>query len=231
MKRVKNAIMADIRFQFRQGFYYVYIIIVILYIGILSQLSGKILSYAVPVVIFTDPSVLGFFFIGALIILEKQQGVVDYLVITPLKHTEYIYSKVLSLTVLASVASMTIAISSGVEFNVLILLIGVILSSLFFSLVGIIAVAGCRTVNQYFAVMIPYMLIIIVPALGLFTFPFSFVFRVFPTYAGLKLAIGAFAGMQGGEALLNIVIMMIWIVVVYKLADLKFRQKILYGEG
>ncbi len=231
MKRLKNAFMADIRFQFRQGFYYVYIVIVILYIGILSQFGENISCYAVPVVIFTDPSALGFFFMGALIILEKQQGVVDYLVITPLKHTEYIWSKVISLTVLAIIASMTIAISSGVKFDVVIFMTSVILSSVFFSFVGIIAVAGCRLVNQYFAVVIPYMLIIIVPVVGLFDFPYNFIFRIFPTYAGLKLLIGAFNGISGWAALVNILIMIVWITVAYYLAVLRFRRKIVYREG
>jgi len=72
--RLRHAILADIRFQIKHGFYLVYVIITIMYLIILSFLPENILSVALPVVVFSDPSVLGLFFIGGIILLEKGQG-------------------------------------------------------------------------------------------------------------------------------------------------------------
>src|SRR5690554_5975368 len=95
--RLLHAVWADIRFQFKQGFYLVYVLITITYLIILSFLPEEILSVGLPLVIFSDPSVLGLFFIGGIIMLEKMQGILSVLVVSPLRTTEYILSKVISL--------------------------------------------------------------------------------------------------------------------------------------
>ena len=96
----------DIVFQFRQGFYLVYILITLFYMLILSQLPEAWLQIAVPIIAFSDPSVVGFIFVGGIILLEKEQGVIDYLSVTPLKIRDYILSKVTSLMILAVCAGL-----------------------------------------------------------------------------------------------------------------------------
>ena len=64
--RLLNAIWSDIKFQIKQGFYLVYLIITIMYLIILSMLPENVLTIALPLVVFSDPSVLGLFFIGGI---------------------------------------------------------------------------------------------------------------------------------------------------------------------
>jgi fluoroquinolone transport system permease protein len=193
--RVLNALKADVCFQFKQGFYLVYIILTIFYMILLGKLPAEWKSILVPLVIFSDPAMVGFFFIGALVMLEKLQGVTQYVVVTPLRSVEYLLAKALSLTLLALAATFLITLTVyNQPLNWFLLIPGVILTSFFFVLYGFVVAAPCVTMNQFFIRMIPFLLLIVLPCFSLVGFPYSWVFNIFPSVAGLKLVYGAFNG-------------------------------------
>ncbi|MCX8055940.1 MAG: ABC transporter permease, partial [Ignavibacteria bacterium] len=76
--RIISALKADIKFQAKQGFYSVYILLTLVYMIILEQVPNKYQNIVVPLVVFSDPTIVGFFFIGGIVMLEKVQGVLDY---------------------------------------------------------------------------------------------------------------------------------------------------------
>jgi len=195
--RIVNALKADVRFQFKQGFYLVYILLTLIYMVILGVLPVEWKSTIIPLVLFSDPSMVGFFFIGALVMLEKVQGVLQYVVVTPLRSLEYLLAKVFSLTILAIVATVMITLATyGYDLNWFLLIIGVILTSSFFVFFGFIVAVRCTTLNQYFIRMIPYLLFIVLPCFSLIGFPYDWLFNIFPSVAGLKLVYGAFKGID-----------------------------------
>ncbi len=195
--RIVNALKADVRFQLKQGFYLVYIILTLTYMVVLGKLPQEWKSAIIPLVLFSDPSMVGFFFIGALVMLEKVQGVIQYVVVTPLRSLEYLLAKVLSLTILAIAATIMITlVTYGYALNWFLLILAVILTSSFFVFYGFIVAVRCTTLNQYFIRMIPYLLLIVLPCFSLLGFPYAWVFNVFPSVAGLKLVYGAFNGID-----------------------------------
>lgn len=195
--RVVNALKADVRFQFKQGFYLVYIILTLIYMVILGKLPQEWKSTVIPLVLFSDPSMVGFFFIGALVMLEKVQGVIQYVVVTPLRSLEYLLAKVVSLTILAIAATIMITLATyGYRLNWFLLILAVILTSSFFVFYGFIVAVRCTTLNQYFIRMIPYLLLIVLPCFSLIGFPYAWLFNIFPSVAGLKLVYGAFNGID-----------------------------------
>lgn len=195
--RIVNALKADVRFQLKQGFYLVYILLTLIYMVILGKLPQEWKSTVVPLVLFSDPSMVGFFFIGALVMLEKVQGVIQYVVITPLRSLEYLLAKVVSLTILAIAATVMITLATyGYQLNWFLLILAVILTSSFFVFYGFIVAVRCTTLNQYFIRMIPYLLLIVLPCFSLIGFPYSWLFNIFPSVAGLKLVYGAFNGID-----------------------------------
>jgi len=200
--RLLNALRADIRFQFKQGFYLVYLLLTLVYMIILSRFPAELKNIAVPLTVFSDPSMVGFFFIGAIVMLEKVQGVLQYVSVTPLRSIEYLLAKAISLTLVALSAGIMITLVSYSEpLNWLLLITGITLTSTFFVLYGFIAAANCTTMNQYFIKMIPYMLLIVLPCFSLIEFPYSRFFIVFPSVAGLHLVYGAFNGIGNIKAL------------------------------
>ncbi len=230
MRRFVNALKGEVKFQFRQGFYFVYLLLVIVYIAIIFQVGSKAAVIVVPVIIFFDPSFVGFFFIGGLVLLERQQGITGYLGITPVTTGEYMWSKIISMSVLALVASIGLAVLSGISFNIPILVLGVILSSLFFTLIGFLSVASCRTMNEYFFRMIPYILIIVLPVIGFIDKPWAIVFRFTPTFAGLRLMLDSFNGVNTGRSLLDTAVLLIWCAVLYIPVKNRFEKKAIRGE-
>lgn len=199
--RLLSATWSDIRFQIKHGFFLVYVVITIMYLIILSFLPENIFNVALPLVVFSDPSVLGLFFIGGIILLEKGQGVLMVLVVSPLRSQEYILAKVISLAFISVLAAFAITFFSHYPtVNWLLLLMATILTSAMFTLVGIMINAGCNTVNQYMLKTIPYMLLFTLPCFSLIWFPHSWLFSLFPSVAALKLMMGAYHGISWYEA-------------------------------
>lgn len=204
--RLWHAIKADILFQFKQGFYFVYVFVAVMYLVMLSFLPEKIFLIATPLVVFSDPSLLGLFFIGGIILLEKGQGVLTVLVVSPLRTTEYILAKVISLGFISVLAAVAITLFSGYQqVNWFILAASALLTSAVFTFSGIMINAGCNTVNQYLLKTIPWMLLLTLPCFALVGFPGSWIFTAVPSVAALKLMLGAYWGIGWIEALLLIV--------------------------
>ena len=136
MKRLLALIKGDLKLQFRYGFYTVYAVVTVLYLLILSQIPAQNREIAVSFIIYTDPALLGFYFIGGLILLEKDEKTLDCLVSTPIRIKEYLISKQVSLTILAILSSSVIVLFFyGVNFSYLLLLSGIILTFCFFVLI------------------------------------------------------------------------------------------------
>ncbi|HBE41636.1 MAG TPA: ABC transporter [Bacteroidales bacterium] len=204
--RFLHAIWVDIRFQLKQGFYLVYVLITIIYLILLSFLPEDVLSIALPLVVFSDPSVLGLFFIGGIIMLEKVQGVLSVLVVSPLRTIEYLLSKVVSLALVSVLAAFAITgFSNYSNVNWLLLFLSTVLTSGIFTLCGIMINAGCQTVNQYMIKTIPYMLLFVLPCVSLVGFPYSWVFTIVPSVAALRLMLGAYTGIPFYEAVALII--------------------------
>lgn len=218
--RLIAALKSDLRFQYKHGFYAVYTAITVLYIIIMQKIpSGLMKDYAAALIVFSDPAMLGFFFIGGIIMLEKQQGIIDYLAVTPLTPQEYIQAKVATLGLLSIAASILITLTTHFQgVNWLILMVGIAAVSVFFTLYGFLVAAGCRTINQYFLRMIPYLLLTILPCFAVIEFPYSWVFNILPNVAGLKLTMGAFLGISWREILFYITVICVWNWAIYKVA-------------
>ena len=218
--RLIAALKSDLRFQYKHGFYAVYTFITVLYIIIMQKIpSGLIKDYAAALIVFSDPAMLGFFFIGGIIMLEKQQGIIDYLAVTPLSPQEYIKAKLATLGLLSIAASILITLTTHFQgVNWLILIVAIAAVSVFFTLYGFLVAAGCRTINQYFLRMIPFLLLTILPCFAVIQFPYSWVFSVLPNVAGLKLTIGAFLGLSWQDTLFYLLVICVWDWVIYRVA-------------
>jgi len=138
--------------------------------------------------------------------LEKVQGVLSVLVVSPLRTIEYLLSKVVSLALVSVLAAFAITgFSNYSNVNWLLLFLSTVLTSGIFTLCGIMINAGCQTVNQYMIKTIPYMLLFVIPCVSLIGFPYSWVFTIVPSVAALRLMLGAYTGIHFYEAIALIV--------------------------
>ncbi|TCK98679.1 fluoroquinolone transport system permease protein [Natranaerovirga hydrolytica] len=218
--RIINAIKSDMKFQIKQGFYAVYVILTIIYMVVINQLPESIGNIVVPVVVFSDPSIIGFFFIGGIIMLEKNQGILEYLSVTPLRMKEYLISKILSLSMLAIIAGSIITlVTFNGKVNWFVLIIGITFSASFFTLFGLYIALKCKSINEYFIKMIPGFLVIGLPCIYFLDIPYGWLLSIFPTVTGLRLIFGAFFGISAEVFLMNVTLLIVFTIIAFYLLE------------
>ena len=216
--RTRAAFKYDVKFQVRHGFYHAYLLLTVLYILGLTLVPDAYKRFVTALVIFTDPSVLGFFFIGGIVLLEKGQNTLESLFVTPLRVHEYLLAKVGSLTLLALASSLAIAFFSlGFDFNVVLLVLAAALTSVLFTLLGIALAARAKSLNQYFLYSLPTAVLFLpfLKYLGLWD---TWLFYLFPVTPALLLLQGALFGVSLVEVLYAVAALSIWIAVAYRWA-------------
>ena len=161
--RLGHLISWDIKLQAKYGFYLLYGILTVLYIVILFMLPEIIREKVASLLIFSDPAAMGLFFMGAIILLEKSQSIPCAFVVSPIDETEYIISKVASLCVIALIVATILEISVETS-NLPYMLLGTMLSSIIFTLLGIIIATKITSLNQFILWTVPIEIIGFAPA-------------------------------------------------------------------
>lgn len=228
--RFISALKSDILFQFKQGFYIIYVVITLIYMVALSWIPMSVLKVVVPLVIFTDPAVIGLFFVGGIVMLEKNQGIIQAVVVTPLTTREYIISKVISLVIVSLFAGIIIAtLAYKGPIDWLLFFISLILTSSFFTLCGLVIGAKCNTVNQYIVRMIPIMLFFVLPCFSLIDYQVIDFFEIIPSVAALKLMLGTFIGIDLIESLFIILYLIVMNILALWYTERVFEKHVVYG--
>lgn len=230
--RVLPAIIQDVKFQFRHGFYYAYLIICAVYIFFLRAVSVDAREFLAIFLIFSDPAILGFVFIGGIVLLEKDQKVLESLFVTPLQIREYFIAKITSLTILVVLVSLLIiSFSFGAKFNLIPLLLGVILGSIFFILLGFALAARVKSVNG-FILSTPLMLIwSSLPLLNFFNICDHYLFYLLPGKGILILLEAVFSNTSILWLIYAVFLLLGWIVIAYLWAKDWFYQYIILKIG
>lgn len=232
LRRFTSMLRWDVQLQMRYGLYTVYAVITTLYVAGVLGVPAHVRPVAVTFVVFSDPVFLGMFFIGALVLFEKGDGVLDALTVSPLGRREYLVSKVLSLTVLAVLSSLVVALfGHGLDFDGGLFLLGVGLSSVLFVLIGFVAVARFDTINAYLLTALVYLLPAAFPLVGFIGIDHPLLYLI-PTKATLLLLGGAFGvvgPLTGWEFVYAVSYLAVWIVVAGILADRAFKRHIVHG--
>jgi fluoroquinolone transport system permease protein len=159
-------VKGDFRLQYKYGFYVLYLFLCALYAGVLLLLPESIRGTAAIIMIFSDPAAMGLFFLGAMVLFEQSQQVVESLAVSPVTAKEYVLSKILSLSLVSTGAGLFIALFSGGGLNILSLLSGIFLGSLLFSAVGMILAARAATLNRFLLSTVPAEILIMLPAIA-----------------------------------------------------------------
>jgi fluoroquinolone transport system permease protein len=188
LRRTWAALRRDLRLQWRHGFWLAYAFVCLSYVLALQLFGPGLRELLTTLVVFSDPSVLGFFFIGGLMLLERGDGTLHGAFASPLRVSEWIAAKLASLTLLALAASFAIALPlcAGCV-RPLWLVAAVVPTSTCFVLVGIVAGTRFSTVNRYLLggglMSLPLLLPMLAP-LGILDVP---VFDLLPAGAALDL--------------------------------------------
>lgn len=187
--RLGRLICSDIHFQWKYGFYFIYFILTVLYVCGIASLPGHWKTDIASIMIYSDPAAMGLFFMGAIVLLEKSQKVLNVIVVSPVKMSEYILSKTVALIAISTVIAMILGLVSGSN-QLLSIAVGTALTSAIFTMLGIIAATKISNLNQFLIVIMPIEIVCFVPPIvGLFV-KLPDIFRFFPFTACMNLITG-----------------------------------------
>ncbi len=208
---MKDLLKKEILLQWRQGFWLVYFIVSIIYVIILLNIPRENRMVVSLIMILSDTTMLGVIFVGALVLLEKQQNVVQAIFVTPLRPSQYIWSKTLSLSLIAF--SMSILIYLPVAhfsgYTLLIFLTTLITAGIF-AMLGLGISARLRGINDYFGVLIGATMLIALPLVPYLLWDKHPVLLCLPYIASLDLMLGAFDPIPPWRILLDLCLLSAW---------------------
>lgn len=185
--RFATLVGLDARLQLRYGIYYAYAFVVGVYAVGLAFLGEWLPAWAIGVGIYSDPAVLGFFFLGALMMLEKAEGTRAALAITPVSPADYFWAKALTLTLVAVIAVTVIGYLAHTRVNWPLLLSATILTSIQFIGIGVPIARRFKTVTSYLIGSAGLLIPVVVPGMLALYDPMPAWAIVVPAASQLKL--------------------------------------------
>ena len=205
--RVLTLVGHDARLQYRYGIYIAYAFVLAFYLAVLLGAGPFLPAWVPALIIFTDPAALGFFFLGALMMLEKSEGVRAALAITPIGPGDYLIGKVATLTTMATLSSALLVFVHGAP-NPPLILVTVVLTSVMYVGIGVPIALRFKTVNGYLIGSSGFLMPIIAPGFVALIDPTPVWMLVLPAAAQFKLmlvATGAGTASMGEIAFMLVV--------------------------
>lgn len=239
MSNLKNMLKWEFVLLSRYKIIHISLLSVILYFLTTQAVESlKDQTQVHSVLLFFDPALIGIMFVGALVLFEKSENVLQALVITPMKTDDYLLSKIISLTVLSLVSAalfmVLMMIFNETSFHVFYLVVGIILTSVMLILLGFILVSRVSSINGYLlGMMIGFLGLTFPPLLHLFGLFENPIFYLWPTQASFLLFKGVFhaASLEIWEIVYGIGYQVCWIVLFYFLAKKAFHKHIVLKGG
>jgi len=194
MSRLLNTLRLDSLLQARNK---VYLIIAVAAFALAFALSALFTSeqlrFFMPLVVLGGVSVTTVFLVGVLLLLERGEGTLDVVLVSPLRPAEYLASKLITLTALALVESAVIAgIAYGLGFSFGWLVVAVVMRATMGVAVGVAVGVRYRSITHF---LLPAILVSIsfdLPNIWYLNLSSSPLFYLWPSMPPLLLAKAAF---------------------------------------
>jgi fluoroquinolone transport system permease protein len=167
MRRLAATIAADVRLQFRNGFYFATAFVVVFSVLLLRWLPADAAMLMLPVVMLGNVLTNSFYFMSGLLLMERGEGTFVVQSITPLRDDEYLLSKTVTLTALSLIESLTIAAAVfGAGTWLVTMAAGVFLAAVLFCLVAVAVVVRYDSINEFLMPSVPVTCFLLLPVLG-----------------------------------------------------------------
>ena len=194
MSRLSATLRLDAQLQARNK---VYLIIAIAALGLAFALRALFtpdqLHFFMPLVALSGVTLTTFFLVGVLLLLERGEGTLDVVMVSPLRPAEYLASKLITVTALALVESVLIAgIAYGLGFSFPWLAVAVFLRAGLVAAIGVAVGVRYRSITQFLMPAIALTVAFDLPVLWYLELWPSPLFYLWPTLPSLLLAKAAF---------------------------------------
>ncbi|HEU5103814.1 MAG TPA: ABC transporter permease [Roseiflexaceae bacterium] len=215
MKRLLSTIRCDMRLQHRNGFYYATAVVVAFYALGLSQLHAAgtqlNLAWLLPAIVLNNLLITTFYFIGALVLLEKAEGTLAAQVVSPLRDREYLAAKVITLAGLALAYNLAVvALIVGFGFGMLALIAGTGAAAALLVMAGFVVVARYDSINEYLLPSLPYAAGLLLPMVYVIGWESPLLY-LHPLQAPLVLMQAAFTPVAAWQLVYGVLGSIVWL--------------------
>lgn len=170
MTRMAAALVNDVRLQVRYGLYAVSALMIVAWSALIAPVHHLLTSWVLlPPLVLVNLVITTFYFMAALVLFEKGEGVLAALVVTPLSGAEYLLSKALSLTGLATAETLLLAavlFRRDVPWSRII--VGSLLLGFFYACAGFVMVVRYASINQFLIPSVVVVTFLLLPLLSYF---------------------------------------------------------------
>lgn len=143
---MKNRFLLLIQGEFQRlhkyGFTNVSLLVTIIWGVVLYFLDNDFIGAFLPFVLLIDATMMAVMYVGAVMYFEKNESTISTLLVTPIKNSELILSKVIAYTLHNIISAVLLVavfvILKDVQVNYLLIFIAILIATLFHTIAGII---------------------------------------------------------------------------------------------
>jgi fluoroquinolone transport system permease protein len=185
----------------------------------------------ITLLIYNDPALVGFVFIGISIILDKDQEVLVALFVTPLNQHIYLISRIITLSLIGTLGAFAIVLTAkGTAFNVIHFVAGAFATCVLFCLMGIFIVSYTREILHFLLRSVPLLIFMSLPLLNYFELTDQSILKIFPVQGGLDLMVNSYRDAPiFAELLFGYISIAVWVPLLYWFVYRIFVAKVVRG--
>lgn len=189
MKILARQIFWLFKILHRNNLILISVAVTLIYVGIFFALKGlPNMEWLLTLLIYNDPAIIGMFFMGLGYLMERNQGILGALIVSPQNLHTYLLARIISFSLIGSLCALGMAFAVlGLDFHILHFLIGVFCTSALFCMLGIGIAVYSTEFLLFLLRSIPVLVIMSLPLIGYYQLFDSEWFELFPIQGPLKL--------------------------------------------
>jgi fluoroquinolone transport system permease protein len=209
MSRFLSAMKLDVTVQVRTQLYTIGIVAGLIVVVAVSQLAGpEQLAAIIPTLMLLVVGGSTLLYVAALILFEKDEGTLNAIIVSPLRTSEYLWSKIITLTALATLESLIMIggamllmrVSTGLTLpNIPLLLTGIVAIGIIYTLIGIVLIVRFDKITDFLIPMSGVAVVLQLPFLYFLGWVKHPLFLLIPTSAPTLLMQGAYVPLTAWE--------------------------------
>ena len=213
MNLLVSFIRWDIRVQARNGFYYASVFVALTMSALVLSVPALRSSSAliVPAIFVFNLVITTFFFMTGLILLEREEGTLTALAVSPIGPAVYLTSRIVSLTALAILETAAIVVVGfGMPAGWALMLMGSLALGFFYTCAGAIVASRYASVNELLlpaSMVVTFLMLPLVPHFGLQP---RALYLAHPVEPALSLMRGSYEPQPGLQILASVIGATFW---------------------
>ncbi|WP_420627625.1 hypothetical protein [Candidatus Leptofilum sp.] len=209
MSRLLSTMKTDVVVQVRTNLYTIGVVAGVITAVVLSQLaSPDQMVSLVPTLMLLVVGGSTLLYVAAMILFEKDEGTLWAMIVSPVRPSEYLWSKIITLTALATFESVVMIagtmlimqFTGGISLpNIPLLLLGIVAIGILYTLTGIVLVVRYTSITDFLLPMAAIAVILQLPFLYFLGWVEHWLLLLIPTSAPTMLMVGAYRPLAGWE--------------------------------